>query len=153
MNLVTCPECGVDNHRADYRKRGGGLYTICKRCRENKRKNTWKARQKLTEVRKAYTEDALAQYKHDTSKALVSEFKKVTRQNRNRIKVLEANKKPTHATKMWLNKRLALQQMWIDALHTLLNQLHQNKKVPTLREYMENGIQNADYHAGFRDIL
>jgi hypothetical protein len=114
---------------------------VCKRCRNKSYAAKYYHRQKLTEVRKAHTEDALAQYKHDTSKALVTEFKKVTRQNRNRIKVLEANKKPTHATKMWLNRRLALQQMWIDALHTLLNQLHQNKKVPTLREYMAGNGQ------------
>lgn len=153
MNPITCPECRNEWHRGEYRKRGGGLHALCKTCRATKRKRTWRAKQKLNEIKRLTESEQINVYKEYMTKALISEYRKVTRLNRNRIKALEANKKPTQATKMWLNKRRAVQQLWIDGLETLLNQIHQNKKVPTLREYMENGIQNADHHAGFRDIL
>lgn len=153
MNFITCPECRNECHRKEYRKHGGGLHALCKTCRHKLACVKYRSRQKLLEVRQLSDEDLLSNYKATTAKALISEYKKVTRQNRNRIKALEENKRPTSATIMWLNKRRAVQQLWIDALNTLITQLHQNKKVPTLREYMENGIQNANHHAGFRDIL
>lgn len=153
MNPITCPECRNECHRGEYRKKDGGLHALCKTCRTSKRIKTWRARKRIESVVNLSNSDIIEKYKTDTTKALLSEYKKATRLNRNRIKALEANQKPTQATKMWLNKRRTIQQLWIDGLNNLLTQLHQNKQVPTLREYMENGIQNADHHAGFRDIL
>lgn len=153
MNFITCPECRNECHRGEYRKRGGGLHALCKTCRHKIACVKYRSRKKLTEIKHLSDEDQKSIYKVYTQKALISEYKKVTRLNRNRIKALEANNKPTQATKMWLNKRRAVQQLWIDGLNDLITQLHQDKKVPTLREYMENGIQNANHHVGFRDIL
>ena len=141
MNFVACPECRNELHKSTYRKKGGGFHALCRVCRARQRTQTWRERQKLNEIRHLTEEDKQNKYKESTAKALIKEYKKVTRLNRNRIKALEENKKPTSATKMWLNKRRAVQQLWTDALNALITQLHQNKKVPTLREYMSGNGQ------------
>lgn len=142
MNFVACPECRNELHKRTYRKKGGGFHALCKTCRTRQRTQTWRERQKLKQIKHLTEEDKLNEYKASTAKALISEYKNATRLNRNRIKALEENKKPTRTTILWLNKRRAIQQVWVDALNALITQLHQNKKVPTLREYMSgNGYR------------
>ena len=141
MNFLTCPECKNECHRREYRKHEGGIHHLCKACRKKVHDNKMYHRKKLTEIRKLNEEDLQSNYKTKTAKALISEYKKATRLNRNRIKVLEGNKNPTRATIVWLNKRRMVQQQWIDGLNDLMTQLHQNKKVPTLCEYMSGNGQ------------
>lgn len=144
MNYCTCAECKVEHHRSEYRKRGGGIYNICKRCRNKLACERNRHRRQVESIRHLTEEDLQSRYKVDTAKALMKEYRTATRQNRSRIKALEKSKKPTRATVTWLNKRRVVQQLWVDALNTLITQLHQNKKVPTLREFMETLDQNAD---------
>jgi hypothetical protein len=102
----------------------------------------------INTLNKKYIENI---YIKETTAALLSEYKSATRQNRNRIKALEKNNKPTRATKMWLNRRRVLQQSWIDGLNELITMVHKGDQVQSLREYME--IYNANNYAGLRDIL
>lgn len=148
MNYVKCRECGEELHRREYRKRGGGFYTTCKTCRAKLKAAQNYKRSQITKIRKLNDYSQAFAYKVLKVKQLTSEYKSATRLNRNRIKALEKNKNPTRATIMWLNKRRAIQQVWTDALNTLITHVHQDRKVTTLREYMERVDQHANHNTG-----
>ena len=147
MNLVVCAECRNELHRSEYRKKGGGFHALCKTCRHKIACAAHRNKQKINKINELNEVYIQSIYIKETTAALLSEYKTATRQNRNRIKALEKNNKPTRATKMWLNKRRALQQSWIDGLNELLTLVHKGDKVQSLREYMER--YNANNHAGF----
>lgn len=146
MNYCFCPVCDESKHRREFRKRGGGFNEVCISCRYKVYSKQYYHRTKLVGLRRLSEEEKRDREKRATEKALMSEYRTATRQNRTRIKALEANIKPTNATIKWLTKRRAIQQVWTDALNTLLDRLHKDKPVPTLREYMERIEQHADYH-------
>lgn len=146
MNYHKCSECKQEVHRREFRKRGGGFHNTCKTCRTKLKAAQNYNRSKISRIRQLNACSQAVAHKVLKVKELTSEYKSATRLNRTRIKVLENNKNPTRATVMWLNKRLAIQQVWIDALNTLITHVHQGKKVSTLREYMETLEQNADHH-------
>ena len=147
MNLVACIECRNELHKAEFRKQGGGFHASCKACRKKEYEQIYRSRKKINKINELSEVYIQSIYIKETTAALLSEYKTVTRQNRNRIKALEKNNKPTRATKMWLNKRRVLQQSWIDGLNELLTMVHKGDKVQSLREYMER--YNANNHAGF----
>lgn len=146
MNTVVCSECRNELHRSEYRKKGGGLYTSCPACRIKKYTQSYYKRKKLIKINELNEKSIQSIYIKTTTAALLREYRTATRHNRNRIKVLEKNNKPTRATKMWLNKRRVLQQSWIDGLNELLTMVHKGDKVQSLREHME--IYNANNYAG-----
>jgi len=147
MNTVVCAQCRNELHRSAYRKRGGGIYTTCTTCRKKEYAKAYYNRKKIHEINELNEAYIQSIYIKKATAELLSEYKTATRQNRNRIKALEKNNKPTRATKMWLNKRRVLQQSWIDGLNELLTMVHKGDKVQSLREYMER--YNANNYAGF----
>jgi hypothetical protein len=151
MNMVACVECRTELHKAEYRKQGGGFHASCKACRKKEYEQVYRARKKLIQINKLNKKYIENIYIKDITDALISEYKNATRLNRNRIKALEKNNKPTRATKMWLNRRRVLQQSWIDGLNELITMVHKGEQVQSLREYME--IHNANNYTGLRDIL
>jgi hypothetical protein len=108
---------------------------------------TYQKRKKIIKLKATIESNAQTTYINETAAALLREYNHATRQNRNRIKALEKNNNPTGITKMWLNKRRALQQSWFDGLNELLSLVYKGEKVQSLRDYME--LHNANNYAGF----
>jgi hypothetical protein len=134
---ITCPQCHKEQHRREYRKRGGGVCVTCATCRKAEVAERARIRYRVKVARVEWEKATLdARIKHNARK-LIKEYNQTTYVNRKKIKRLQTRERKTRATIRALGIRTSLQLQWQEGLNELLRRNNQGEQIPSLRVFME----------------
>lgn len=144
MYTLPCCECKQDHPRARYRKRGGGVHKICPDCRKKEYNERARLRQRMKVNKETLEQREAEVYKKRRIKALTVEYNRITAQNKARIRIMQANPKPTKATIRNLAWRLAEQERWHTGLQNMKEKLCAGERLgQCLRDYLEGRCIDA----------
>jgi hypothetical protein len=129
--------CEVEYHRKYYRKRGGGVNSICADCRKREVAERARIRYRIKVARQEYDKAQIEDRIAYNAKKLMKEFNQTTYENRNRIKKMQSKERKTRATTRALAIRTSLQIQWQEGLNELLRRNNQGEQIPSLRVFME----------------
>lgn len=136
-NTLDCKQCKAVLDRKLFRKKGGGVHSLCPKCRKKKYNDRARIKKRMVLRKEQYALAVAEEVKMIRAARLTHEYKDAIRNNSVRLKALHSNEKPTKATEKYLAVRTYLHEVWTDAYNELLVRIESGNAVPSLSEYME----------------